>query len=79
MASKTTKNRSFETALADLEKTVGILEKGEVPLEEQLTAFEKGIAFSRECLERLEAVEKRVEKVLGTPESGLTTESFEAP
>ncbi|MEZ4751796.1 MAG: exodeoxyribonuclease VII small subunit [Bdellovibrionota bacterium] len=78
MASKTTKTRSFETALADLEKTVGVLEKGDVPLEEQLKAFEKGVAFSRECLERLEAVEKRVEKVLGTPETGLATEPFEA-
>lgn len=52
---------SFEGALEQLETTVGRLEEGEMPLEEALELFEKGVALSKQCTTTLEAAEKRIE------------------
>jgi exodeoxyribonuclease VII small subunit len=56
--------RRFEDALAELEQIVQRLEKGELPLEESLAAFERGIALVRSLSERLAQVEQRVEVLL---------------
>jgi exodeoxyribonuclease VII small subunit len=69
---------SFEASLKDLEKIVATLEKGDTPLEEQMKAFEKGVALSRECMTRLEEVEKRVEILVQNQEGKMTTSPFEA-
>ncbi len=69
---------SFEVSLKELEKIVSELEKGDLPLENQLKAFEKGVALSRECMKRLEEVEKRVETLMVTPEGKISTAPFEA-
>ena len=37
------------------------LEAGDLPLEESLMLFEKGVALSRECRERLNEAERRIE------------------
>ena len=70
-------NTSFETALKDLEKTVSFLEKGDTPLEDQLKAFEKGVAMSRECMKKLEEVEKKVEILMQESNGKLTAAPFE--
>jgi exodeoxyribonuclease VII small subunit len=54
----------FEDALAELEGIVQRLEKGELPLEESLAAFERGIALVRSLSQRLSEVEQRVEILL---------------
>ena len=54
----------FEDALAELEGLVQRLEKGELPLEESLAAFERGIALVRSLSQRLADVEQRVEALL---------------
>ncbi len=54
----------FEDALAELEATVQRLEKGELPLEESLAAFERGIGLVRMLSQRLAEVEQRVEVLL---------------
>ena len=56
--------RRFEEALAELEGIVQRLEKGELPLEESLAAFERGIALVRSLSQRLAEVEQRVEVLL---------------
>ncbi len=53
--------KSFETSLAELEQIVTKLEDGDLPLEESLELFEKGIKLSRECRERLTKAERRIE------------------
>ena len=62
-------NGKFEDALAELEGLVQRLEKGELPLEDSLAAFERGMALVRQLGDRLTQVEERVEKLLRT-ESG---------
>jgi len=54
----------FEDALAELEGIVQRLEKGELPLEDSLAAFERGIALVRSLSQRLSEVEQRVEILL---------------
>ena len=57
-------NQSFEASLAALEKIVRELEAGDLPLEESLKLFEDGVRLSRECQERLNQAERRVEILL---------------
>ena len=57
-------NGKFEDALAELEGLVQRLEKGELPLEESLAAFERGMALVRQLGDRLTQVEERVEVLL---------------
>ena len=54
---------TFEKALAELEQIVQKLERGDVPLEESVTIYERGEALKRRCEELLRAAEARVEKI----------------
>jgi exodeoxyribonuclease VII small subunit len=58
------KKQSFEDSLAELEKIVGKLEQGDLALEESLELFEKGVSLSRDCQERLNKAERRIEVLL---------------
>jgi exodeoxyribonuclease VII small subunit len=54
----------FEDGLQRLEKIVGELEKGDVPLERAITLFEEGIQLSNSCRKELEEAEGKVEILL---------------
>lgn len=69
---------NFETSLKELEKIVAELERGEQPLEDQLKAFEKGVGLSRDCMKRLEEVEKRVELLIQNAEGRIGSTPFDA-
>lgn len=56
---------SFEAAIAELGSIVEQLERGDLPLEQSLALFEKGIRLSRTAQNRLDAAERRVEELLG--------------
>src|SRR4028118_1682002 len=58
------KNQTFETSLEDLERIVRRLEDGDLSLEESLKLFEDGVKLSRECQERLNQAERRIEVLL---------------
>jgi exodeoxyribonuclease VII small subunit len=53
----------LEKSLTQLEEIVQLLEEGEIPLEEALKQFEKGVKLSRDCQTALQAAEQRI-KVL---------------
>jgi len=61
---KKTESKSFESSLTQLEKVVRDLESGELPLERSLELFEQGVKLSRECQERLQHAERRIEMLL---------------
>jgi exodeoxyribonuclease VII small subunit len=63
------KNKTFETSLMELEKIVRELEQGDLSLEDSLKLFEGGVKLSRECQERLNQAERRIE-ILLKDESG---------
>lgn len=61
----------FEKALADLESIVEKLEQGDLPLDESLKAFERGVELTRHCQVALKQAEQKVEILLrrtGQPE-----------
>ncbi len=64
----------FETALAELEKTVAKLERDDTPLDEALKLYEKGVELVRICNERLGSAEKKI-KLLKEGKDGLMTET----
>ena len=55
------KPKTFETSLEELERIVRELEQGELPLERSLELFEQGVKLSRECQDRLNQAERRIE------------------
>ena len=57
---------SFEGALEQLESTVARLEDGELPLEEALELFERGVGLSRQCATTLESAERRIEVLVAS-------------
>ena len=54
---------NFETAMAELEKIVGLLEKGEVKLEESITLYERGAKLKARCEGLLKDAEARIERI----------------
>lgn len=54
----------FEAAMRDLEELVDRLEQGEMPLEESLAAFERGVMLTRNCQIALKDAEQKVEILL---------------
>lgn len=64
--------RSFETTLGELEQIVMRLENGDLPLEDSLELFEKGIKLSRECRQRLAKAERRIEILMKDANAELT-------
>jgi exodeoxyribonuclease VII small subunit len=61
---------SFEDALTELESLVDTLERGELTLEQSLSAFERGIRLTRTCRKALEEAEQKVRILTGdSPEA----------
>lgn len=58
----------FESSLAGLERIVRELERGDLPLEKSLQLFEEGVRLTRECQQRLNEAERRIEVLLRGPE-----------
>jgi exodeoxyribonuclease VII small subunit len=58
------KTPDFEQALAELEALVARLERGDLPLEEALKTFERGVELTRHCQGSLKAAQQRVEILL---------------
>jgi exodeoxyribonuclease VII small subunit len=54
----------FEKALGELEAVVERLEHGDLPLEEALRQFERGIELARSCESSLRQAEQKVEILL---------------
>ncbi len=55
---------AFEKSIGELEALVAKLESGDVPLEEALKTFERGVALTRECQTALKSAQQRVEILL---------------
>ncbi len=72
------KKQTFETSLGNLEKIVRRLEDGDLSLEESLKLFEDGVKLSRECQERLNQAERRIEVLLKDEDGNPTLEIVRA-
>jgi exodeoxyribonuclease VII small subunit len=69
--------KTFESALGELELIVQQLEQGDLDLEESLKLFEKGVKLSRECRERLAKAERRIEILLKDSNGNLSVQNLD--
>jgi exodeoxyribonuclease VII small subunit len=70
-------SKSFEASLEALEQIVRELESGDLPLEKSLELFEDGIRLSRQCQERLNQAERRIEVLLRDNQGRPVVSAFE--
>ena len=73
---KKAKERSFEESLAELEELVAAMERGELPLDEALRQFERGVQLTRECQAALQAARQKVQ-ILQQSAAGTTITDFD--
>ena len=71
------KPKDFESSLEELERIVRELEQGELTLEKSLELFEQGVKLSRECQERLNQAERRIEILMRDSQGRATVSAFD--
>ena len=57
------KEMSFEQALQELEKIVRHLETGDIPLENSISSYERGVALKQHCESKLKDAQLKIEKI----------------
>lgn len=80
MSQKKIQVQDFEQSMRELEALVERLEQGDLPLEDALKQFERGVALTRACQTALKAAEQKVEilmKASNTDEGEPVIEDFE--
>ncbi|TAD78815.1 MAG: exodeoxyribonuclease VII small subunit [Sphingomonadales bacterium] len=63
---------SFEQALAALEGIVQQLERGDVPLDQSISLYERGEALRLACQQRLDAAQARIERIVTAADGRAT-------
>ncbi len=66
----------FEAALTELEALVAQMEQGDLPLEDALRQFERGVTLTRQCQQALKQAEQKVE-ILMEKAGTLEAEPFD--
>ena len=70
---------SFEQALGALEQIVQALERGDVPLDQSISLYERGEALRAACQQRLDAAQARIERIVTSANGRATgTQAFDA-
>ena len=65
---------SFEDALKELEAIVQQLERGQVKLDEAITAYERGALLKRHCEQKLAEAKMKVEKIVFASDGSVSTQ-----
>ncbi len=76
MSKKIEQGPDFEETLAELEKLVLNLEKGDLSLDDSLSGFKKGIDLTRQCQTALDNAQQTVELLTNTQDED-SLEPFE--
>lgn len=67
---------TFEESMTRLEEIVGLLERGDAPLEKAMSLFEEGAAILRQCTAQLDAAEQKVKLLTAGPDGAPQEQSF---
>jgi exodeoxyribonuclease VII small subunit len=70
--------KTFDETLQKLEETVRKLEKGDLPLDQALSAYEEGVALSTDAHAHLVAADERIKKLVRNA-TGVGEESLTEP
>jgi exodeoxyribonuclease VII small subunit len=63
-------NLTFEQSLIELERTVNVLEDGQLGLDEALARYEQGVGLIKRCYTRLREAEQRILVLTGADDDG---------
>ena len=75
MSKTSNKNQpSFDLSIEKLEEIVEKMENSDLPLEESIKLFEKGVELSKQCQTALKTAEGKIQKLL---DNGNTLGNFE--
>lgn len=58
-----TSKMGFEQAIGELSDIVARIEQGQIPLQDSLQQYEKGMTLIKRCREILSKAEKKIEKI----------------
>ena len=64
MAEKNPEKPDFENSLSELENLVRKLETGDLPLDESLDEFKRGVELTRQCQDVLDKAQLSVEQLM---------------
>jgi exodeoxyribonuclease VII small subunit len=78
MTKQDLQEKNFEAALEELEEVVEQLETGELPLDESLVAFEKGVGLVVYCNQKLTEAEKKIELLVKDKEGKMQFKVLDA-
>lgn len=73
---KKAESLTFEQSMQELEELVSKMEQGELPLEDALKSFERGIQLARHSQKQLKEAEQKVQ-ILTSQNSQQTLDVFE--
>ncbi|HHU68758.1 MAG TPA: exodeoxyribonuclease VII small subunit [Thermoanaerobacterales bacterium] len=68
---------TFESALQQLEQIVELLEKGDLPMEEALKKFEKGVKLAQFCTNKINEIEGKISLLIEKDKGEFLLEEFE--
>ena len=77
MTDTSTQELSFEAALGELEKLVQELERGQLDLDEAISAYERGTALKELCRQKLADAQMRVERLSVNVSGDARVEPFD--
>ena len=77
MSDRKISEMSFEDALNELEGIVGRLERGDAPLEENITIYQRGAKLKAHCEGKLKDAQMKVEKIVLDGQGNAGTADFD--
>jgi len=69
---------NFEEALGELEGIVRNLETAQIPLEDSINAYERGISLKKHCETKLREAQAKIEKITVDKDGAVSTEPLDA-
>lgn len=77
MKQKAVESMSFEEALGELQTIVRSLETGEAPLEDSISAYERGTLLKTHCEAKLGAARAKIEKIVVQKDGSVKTQPLD--
>jgi len=68
---------TYEQALQQLDSLIAQLEKGDIPLDDAITAYERGSRLAAHCSELLDRTEQRVSQLVVSGDGSLAERPLE--
>ncbi len=68
---------SFEDALKELETIVKGLERGDAPLEDSITFYERGVSLKEHCEKKLREAQAKIDKIIVAKDGSIKTQPLD--